>query len=103
MTYDVAMRKLRVPVALAFALVSCGGDDAPCYQSKELCVQAPNDPEPCPQNVCVDGSGACPAHCVAEHSKFFCIPDGTDAGVCPSPAPCILAGETCPAGCTPVG
>jgi hypothetical protein len=33
----------------------------------------------------------------------FCVPDGTDAGVCPEPPLCVEDVGECPAGCTPVG
>jgi len=100
------MRKpLRIPVALAFVLSACGGDDSnePCAMTREPCVQAPNTTEVCGENICVDSSGGCPVGCVPAGSKRYCVPDGTDAGVCPQPSICIFAGETCPAGCTPVG
>lgn len=100
------MRKpLRVPVTLAFVLTACGGDDGgnTCSADKIPCVQAPNTAEVCPADTCVDDSGACPAGCIPASAKFYCVPDGTDAGLCPSPAVCIVAGESCPAGCTPVG
>lgn len=100
------MRKpLRVPVALAFVLSSaCGGDDPnECSSNAIPCVQAPNTMDVCPDNTCVDSQGRCPTGCIAASAKFYCVPDGTDAGVCPSPSVCIVAGEACPAGCTPVG
>ena len=96
--------RLRIPIALAFTLAGCGDDGGTCFPGKgEICVQSPIDTTPCPENTCVDSNGNCPTGCVAEHQKLFCVPDGTDAGVCPNPAPCILAGMSCPAGCTPVG
>jgi hypothetical protein len=104
--YDEGMRKrLQIPVALAFAISACGGDGNECSPMKggEPCVQAPNTAETCPENTCVDSDGKCPAGCIAGSQKRYCVPDGTDAGVCPQPSVCVIAGEACPAGCTPVG
>jgi hypothetical protein len=98
------MRKLRVPVALTFVLSACGNDGNDCNSTKSLpCVQAPNSMDVCPENICVDDDGKCPTGCIPASQKFYCIPDGTDAGVCPQPSVCIVAGDQCPAGCTPVG
>ena len=97
-------KPLRIPVALAFVLSACGDDGAPCGQTRQPCVQDPSTTtETCPEDVCVDSSGRCPTGCIAASEKRYCVPDGTDAGVCPQPSICIVAGQSCPAGCTPVG
>jgi hypothetical protein len=97
------MRKpLRIPVAIAFVLTACGDDGAPCTQTKQPCVQDPRTTEVCPENVCVDNN-TCPTGCIAASEKRYCVPDGTDAGVCPQPSIFIVSGQSCPAGCTPVG
>ena len=96
------MKPLRIPMTLAFVLTACGDDSEPCQMTREPCVQAPNTAEVCPQNVCVESDGTCPAGCIPAGSKFYCVPDSTDAG-CPSPIVCIGPGQSCPSGCTPVG
>jgi hypothetical protein len=113
-------KRLRIPIAVAFtfagtapivaAIASCGeggsGDDdgEPCALQREPCTQDPHDSvNMCPENVCVDSQRMCPTGCIPAGSKRYCIPDGTDAGVCPEPTICIIDGENCPAGCTPVG
>ena len=84
------MRRLRIPTVLAVTLlasgtiaavaVACGGG------------QTPPDEGGGPVTDVIEGT--CDA---------FCIPDGTDAGVCPEPAFCADGAGNCPAGCTPVG
>jgi hypothetical protein len=100
------MRKLRIPVAVAFVLMGCGGDDGDgemCSISREPCVQAPNDLDNvCPTNTCVDSQNQCPVGCIRASAKRYCVPDGTDAG-CPMPTICITDTQTCPPGCNPVG
>lgn len=78
-------KRLRVPLTLAFAIT---GTTAAVSAAAGLLVTSCDATEP-PK----DGSVSC---------MLFCIPDGTDAGVCPEPAPCADAGN-CPSGCTPVG
>ena len=97
-------KRLRVPAAIAFVMVAgCGGDDNECSMTREPCVQDPRTAEVCPQDVCVDSSRQCPTGCIPAGSKRYCLPDGTDAGMCPQPAICVVDGQSCPAGCTPVG
>ena len=97
------MRKLRVPAALAFVLVACGGDGEECNLEREPCVQDPRTTELCPENTCVDSSRQCPTGCIPAGMKRYCVPDGTTPNTCPSPAVCVVDGQSCPAGCTPVG
>lgn len=66
--------KLRIPAALVFTLAGCGGGGKTVADAG------------------IDGDGTC---------KVACIPDGTDAGVCPMPYECVSATtpHVCPAGC----
>jgi hypothetical protein len=69
---SVMRQKLRIPTVLAVAFLGCGGGKSP--------GDAP-----------IVGDGAC---------QVLCIPDGTDAGVCPDPFVCVsAANHTCPGGC----
>src|SRR5262245_20742300 len=68
-------RPLRIPAALAFALLGC--DDARPVADAGVA------------DTGVDGTCA-----------VFCLPDGTDVGVCPSNSfQCVAADHTCPGGC----
>lgn len=81
---------MRVPTTLRWvlvgtatfvgAVVACGGDGSPA-----------DAPPP------IDMAEPLPIVC--------CVPDGTDAGVCPEPPICndILMPPTCPPGCKSVG
>jgi hypothetical protein len=83
------MKRLRIPQVLAFTVlaassiagiaIACGGGQSP-----------PTEAGPVIDVI----ESTCDA---------FCIPDGTDAGVCPEPAFCADGAGNCPAGCTPVG
>ena len=84
------MKRLRIPVALGFAVIgatslttvigSCHGSDP--VRDAHVFMDADGDAHGC---------------------ELFCIPNGTDAGVCPEPAQCVDAGSVCPPGCQPVG
>jgi hypothetical protein len=76
--------RLRVPAAIAFAITSAAS--AVAIAGVVTSCDGKGDP---PDDA--------PAGCM-----LYCFPDGTDAGVCPSPIQCADAGA-CPAGCTPVG
>jgi hypothetical protein len=84
-------RALRIPCAIAFTVVTgtagvtalvgaCGGGESPTDGQVSDGVMFPD--------------GGC---------ALFCIPDGTDAGVCPDPVECADEMGNCPAGCRPVG
>jgi len=75
-------KRLRVPLTLAVAL---SGTAAVVTAVGAISCDATEPPK--------DAQTSC---------MLFCIPDGTDAGVCPEPAVCADAGA-CPSGCTPVG
>jgi len=113
------VKRLAIPQALTFTLLGGAAttavvttackDDPPasdamtdtgfCFRPCETIT----DGTPCAAQPCIDDQGMCPNGCRPEPIKYYCIPDGTDAGVCPEPAQCILEGDMCPAGCTPVG
>ncbi len=76
-------QRLRVPAVLAFAI---GGSVAIAASLGTTSCDSGDPPQ--------DAQIGC---------MLFCIPDGTDAGVCPSPSQCADAGPSCPAGCQPVG
>jgi hypothetical protein len=76
---------LRIPTVLAVTLLASAGVAIP------LACGHGHAPADAP----MASDGECPA---------FCIPDGTDAGVCPTdPVQCIDPSGNCPAGCRPVG
>jgi hypothetical protein len=81
---DAVKRRLRIPAAIAFAIGTAGTAIAIAGAATSC-----------------DGKGSMPVD-AQEGCMLYCIPDGTDAGVCPSPIQCSDAGA-CPAGCTPVG
>ncbi len=88
-------RALRIPAAIAFTVVAgtattvglssltagCGHGESPTDG------QISDGTVPFPDGTCA----------------LFCIPDGTDAGTCPNPAPCADEMGNCPAGCRPIG
>jgi hypothetical protein len=74
-------QRLRIPMALAFAITGTAAVGAAVGAVSCDSTQPPRDSQ---------------VGCT-----LYCIPDGTDAGVCPEPATCSDAGA-CPAGCTPV-
>lgn len=86
-------RVLRVPAAIAFTLVA--GTTGAAITALPACGhgESPTDGQ-LADGIPVPDDGSC---------SLFCIPDGTDAGVCPNPAPCADEMGNCPAGCTPVG
>jgi hypothetical protein len=66
------VKRLRVPAALVVSVLGACGDDS--SGGKDA------------------GTGEC---------QVKCFPDGTDAGVCPSPEfVCVSEERTCPAGCS---
>ena len=80
------MKRLRLPAVLA---VSIAGSVTAALGLVASC-ESSNPPKDAAMGSC----------------ELYCIPNGTDAGVCPSPAQCADAGTTgpiCPAGCEPIG
>ena len=77
------MKRLRIPVALAFAIA--GSTAIVGGLAATTSCDSNGDPP--------DAQAGC---------MLYCVSDGTDAGVCPSPPGCADAG-ICPAGCQPIG
>jgi hypothetical protein len=80
-----ASMKLRIPTVLAVTLLSGG------VAAAVVACEGGSSPADAPPM----SDGGC---------ALYCIPDGTDAGVCPeNPLQCATPEGNCPAGCTPVG
>ena len=85
--YDGSVKRLRIPIALGFAVVGAAAGVA--------AIGCKSSQPPVDAHVVVDAHGP-DALCMT-----FCIPNGTDAGVCPQPAVCVDSQGNCPPGCEP--